>query len=262
MIKFFRKIRFGMISKNKISNYIIYAIGEIVLVVIGILIALQINNWNEERKDRIQEQNILALLREEFISNLHQIENKIKLRNNIMEESSEVLDYMDSQKDIELDSLIQKISAMVLAPTFDPIQNQMLNSERLQLIQNDTLRRYLSNWPSSILDLREQENEWVLIYNNITVPFLIDFGIARNVHLSFYNNTNNLNYLQDKNLSRKILLKKSNNSPSVKEILNNKKLEGLLASAVLINEGINWESQARLNQMIKIIELIESEIDK
>ena len=68
--------------------------------------------------------------------------------------------------------------------------------------------------------------------------------------------------MQDKNLSRKILLKKSNNSPSVKEILNNKKLEGLLASAVLINEGINWESQARLNQMIKIIELIESEIDK
>jgi hypothetical protein len=262
MIKFFRKIRLDMISKNKISNYIIYAIGEIFLVVIGILIALQINNWNEERKDRIQEQKILALLREEFISNLNQIENKIKLRNNIMKESSEVLDYMDSQKDIELDSLIQKISAMVLAPTFDPIQNELLNSERLQLIQNDTLRRYLSNWPSSILDLREQENEWVLIYNNITVPFLIDFGIARNVHLSFYNNSTNLNYMQDKNLSRKILLKKSNNLPSVKEILNNKKLEGLLASAVLINEGINWESQARLNQMIKIIELIESEIDK
>ena len=78
MIKFFRKIRFGMISKNKISNYIIYAFGEIFLVVIGILIALQINNWNEERKDRIQEQKILALLREEFISNLNQIESKIK----------------------------------------------------------------------------------------------------------------------------------------------------------------------------------------
>ena len=50
MIKFFRKIRQKLISENKFSKYLIYAIGEIVLVVIGILIALQINNWNEQRK--------------------------------------------------------------------------------------------------------------------------------------------------------------------------------------------------------------------
>ncbi|MCA0154264.1 DUF6090 family protein [Winogradskyella vincentii] len=50
MIKFFRKIRQNLLSENKFSKYLIYAIGEIVLVVIGILIALQINNWNEERK--------------------------------------------------------------------------------------------------------------------------------------------------------------------------------------------------------------------
>ncbi len=50
MIKFFRKIRQKLLSENKFSKYLIYAIGEIVLVVIGILIALQINNWNENRK--------------------------------------------------------------------------------------------------------------------------------------------------------------------------------------------------------------------
>ncbi|MFD0842092.1 DUF6090 family protein [Flaviramulus multivorans] len=50
MIKFFRKIRQGLLSKNKFSKYLLYAIGEIILVVIGILIALSINNWNEERK--------------------------------------------------------------------------------------------------------------------------------------------------------------------------------------------------------------------
>jgi len=50
MIKFFRKIRQKMLTENKFSKYLLYAIGEIVLVVIGILIALQINNWNEERK--------------------------------------------------------------------------------------------------------------------------------------------------------------------------------------------------------------------
>jgi len=50
MIKFFRKIRQNLLSESKFSQYLIYAIGEIVLVVIGILIALQINNWNEEKK--------------------------------------------------------------------------------------------------------------------------------------------------------------------------------------------------------------------
>jgi hypothetical protein len=50
MIKFFRKFRQGLVIENKFSKYLIYALGEIVLVVIGILIALQINNWNEIRK--------------------------------------------------------------------------------------------------------------------------------------------------------------------------------------------------------------------
>jgi hypothetical protein len=49
MIKFFRKIRQGLISESKFSKYLLYAIGEIVLVVIGIFIALQLNLWSENR---------------------------------------------------------------------------------------------------------------------------------------------------------------------------------------------------------------------
>jgi hypothetical protein len=58
MIKFFRKIRQKMLTENKFSKYLLYAIGEIVLVVIGILIALQINNWNEHRKTNLKEQSL------------------------------------------------------------------------------------------------------------------------------------------------------------------------------------------------------------
>ena len=57
MIKFFRKIRQNMIKENRVSKYMLYALGEIILVVIGILIALQINNWNENRKANIIEKN-------------------------------------------------------------------------------------------------------------------------------------------------------------------------------------------------------------
>jgi len=56
MIKFFRKIRYDLMEKNKTGKYIKYAVGEIILVVIGILIALSINNWNENRKTKLRSQ--------------------------------------------------------------------------------------------------------------------------------------------------------------------------------------------------------------
>lgn len=66
MIKFFRHIRQRMIKENRVSKYLLYAIGEIVLVVIGILIALQINTWNEERKLEDQKQILISSLLEDF----------------------------------------------------------------------------------------------------------------------------------------------------------------------------------------------------
>ena len=63
MIRFFRKIRQRLLTENRFSKYFIYAFGEIFLIVIGILIALQLNNSNEVRKIRIDEVNILKDLR-------------------------------------------------------------------------------------------------------------------------------------------------------------------------------------------------------
>ena len=72
MIKFFRKIRQGMLAENKFSKYLLYAIGEIVLVVIGILIALQINNKNEERKIISRTEHILTQIHNELAFNIDQ----------------------------------------------------------------------------------------------------------------------------------------------------------------------------------------------
>ncbi|MFK2819212.1 DUF6090 family protein [Flavobacteriaceae sp. LMIT009] len=67
MIKFFRKIRYNLMSENKTGKYFKYAIGEILLVMLGILLALQVNNWNEERKDRVEEIIILESLDKNLI---------------------------------------------------------------------------------------------------------------------------------------------------------------------------------------------------
>ncbi len=69
MIKFFRKIRQKLLTENKFSKYLIYAIGEIVLVVIGILIALQINNWSEQQKEKTKMSAYLSNLVEDMKEN-------------------------------------------------------------------------------------------------------------------------------------------------------------------------------------------------
>ena len=84
MITLFRKIRQTMVTENKVSKYLLYALGEIVLVVIGILIALQINNANEQRKERAAEQVLLKQLLSEFNSNLVQPDQKVVIRKEMM----------------------------------------------------------------------------------------------------------------------------------------------------------------------------------
>jgi hypothetical protein len=78
MIKFFRKIRQNMLMENKTRKYFKYAIGEIVLVVIGILIALQINNWNESRKQSITEKEFITSLKNDLKQDKAFIEIVIK----------------------------------------------------------------------------------------------------------------------------------------------------------------------------------------
>ena len=66
MIKFFRQLRYGLLTNNNTKKYLKYALGEIILVVIGILIALQINNWNENRKTERKTINSLIALRNDL----------------------------------------------------------------------------------------------------------------------------------------------------------------------------------------------------
>ena len=78
MIRFFRNIRQKLAAENNVSKYLRYAIGEILLVVIGILIALQINNWNENRKDQQKLENIYALVVEDLKNDINEITNIMK----------------------------------------------------------------------------------------------------------------------------------------------------------------------------------------
>lgn len=101
MIKFFRKIRQRLLSENKFSKYLIYAIGEIVLVVIGILIALSINNGNEERKSREEEKIILAKLTADLKWNHKEIEGIKNITSLRLKSAETILNYLETNKPLD-----------------------------------------------------------------------------------------------------------------------------------------------------------------
>ena len=144
MIKFFRKIRQKLLSENRFSKYMIYAVGEIILVVIGILIALSINNWNEQRKQNSQEQYILNQLKVEFEADSIKINTLEKLTAGKINQSKYLLKLI---KEYHKDS----ISLIPLKPIFfigkaipfydySPTYDELVNSGKLNVINNDSIR--------------------------------------------------------------------------------------------------------------------------
>lgn len=102
MIKFFRQIRYKLMEQNKISRYLKYAMGEIILVVFGILIALTINNWNERRQTRQAELNYAASIKNDLKSdqeNIQYIVKEIEKRAQAYVDLMEQLKYFDTIRD-------------------------------------------------------------------------------------------------------------------------------------------------------------------
>ena len=97
MLNLFRKIRKNLLGSGQTRKYLLYAIGEIALVVIGILIALQVNNWNERRKDRQKEQKILETLAENLERNCTIFKDGLHEIQKLNRSSSLVLDFFEGK---------------------------------------------------------------------------------------------------------------------------------------------------------------------
>ncbi len=164
-------------KKNKTGKYLKYAIGEIVLVVIGILIALQLNTWNQDRQNRKQEVLLLTQLLNEYTNNLNQLDIKIESRNDILKSSLKLLTYRNLKEDqLNIDTVNLHISRTLTRPTFDPdlgVTDELTNSGNLYLLTNLELRNSITSFPSFLDELEEEE---LVIFNLVEdryFPFLI-----------------------------------------------------------------------------------------
>ena len=152
-----------MIKENRASKYILYAIGEIILVVIGILIALQINNTNETNKERVKELHYLKNIKTDLLLNIKNINNFIATRESQIQSSNVILEYYEGKPLTSLSDFSNHSVNVYTWKKFYQINNtffELTNSGNLALISNDSIKNSLLNIDALYKELKGEEEHF------------------------------------------------------------------------------------------------------
>ena len=178
MIKFFRKIRQNFLIENNVSKYMLYAIGEIVLVIIGILFALQINNWNNENNLQIESQNFSARLLNEVINNIKITDAEIDKERAQISSALGILNMFKTDhsqlQSRSLDSLIYIMMGKNKIDLKLATLNEGLNTGKIALIASDSLRSLLYGLPTVVERVKYNEDLNVEDIDANFTPFLYE----------------------------------------------------------------------------------------
>ena len=258
MIKLFRNIRQNLLAEGKTTRYLKYAIGEIILVVIGILIALSINNWNGEQADHKKEIKYLKSLKNEMESNLQSVNTEEQRILDFMKREAVLAKIMSSPKAI--DSTSDKTIFKFYFDIYnnDVITNietgaisEIISSGGLQFIKNDSIRKLIASWDTIAYLVKYQEENLKETSKEIDNLFFDQEVINTRYFYSF------LESFDTQKLGEPL------GANSLKPLLQSKKFESLCLlhygkSRVMIIRTYP-KYKASLKQMI---DLLNSELDK
>ena len=252
MLKFFRQIRQRLLSENKFSKYFLYALGEIILVVIGILLALQINNWNEARNRKIEEEKLLMALAEDFKENKIRIQEAINKESDMIAMSKSLIAAMQSdKKSIDADSIRFWVASGAkswwktefVTGTYDAI----VSSGKLNILGNDELKRVLSQFSAEINSGFEDHNE--------SLNYLIEMNkLSAEITPALIHDN------QRQELG--VIMAGNELNAAVRDLMNNDAYLGFLISKTWL-ETLRVGYQQRLQLYIdEIISICESELSR
>jgi len=187
MIKFFRNIRQNLIMKNNTGKYLKYAIGEIVLVVIGILIAIQANNWNIDRIAQKEKEFALHKLIENLNQDISNLQSGIDSGKQFITALDSCLIILKNPRDYSKDYFSGLFSYMNYTLPFEYNQitfNEMSNSGKLKLIKNEALvdslfhyydsNNYIAVSDALNLHTRETIRSYTMGYDFMVLPHVFD----------------------------------------------------------------------------------------
>ncbi len=234
MIKFFRKIRQKLLSENQFSKYLIYAIGEIVLVVIGILIAISINNRNELSKSRSSTLNNLREVKYDLLQEIGFFQNEIS-------RSDQIIKYLNHIKAKQFDSVdventFDLISTSLISPDLSRSYNKLNQSGFIDIIGDSTLINALHDY---YLDDQNIYTKYTN-YNSTFVADNIEGYLIKKLEI-------------DENL-------KCSKVSVIKE-LNNGRLVNLINYQCYIYQSNKWFAERMIRKAENLILLIEKEVN-
>jgi len=241
MIKFFRKIRQNLLTKGKTATYLKYAVGEIILVVIGILIALSINNWNQKRLIKIQSDQVLLNLKTEVTESKLELENNLGLLKLRIDKR---LDYLnDTESDLADSVKIKKISEMLF------YYNECI---KLPIIESELgPNKKIIQWPE--LSKQMQELSESIAYYNKGVEYLekdiysniLPFSVKQGVIIDLMVN------------KRMLKFKKHLNA----DVYNNEDFRNVIASSTFMTSALLEGAKRLLNDYDKLLDIINKKVE-
>jgi len=247
MIKIFRNIRKQFIREGKTGSYVKYALGEIALVVIGILIALQINNWNERNTANNINKIYLTSLIDEIVSNTQLLKGSLKETQESMKISNYYLTIFN-QKDISKvqdSSITNMIDRLGNILSFSPTQStidDLLNSGTLKALEDQQLKKQILEVKFVYDGYKQLSMAYEKTLNTYFIPYLV-----KNANMT--KTTDALSFLK---------IPKIAINSSKEAFLNNKEFNNILFTMELVNT----RNERQFISWIKYLEKLSTSIEK
>jgi hypothetical protein len=259
MLFLLRNIRRKLLSsKNKAASYLLYAVGEVFLVVIGILIAVQINNWQEHKRSRLTEITVLQNIQNDLESDTSDLIFNLRMHHVFLESEKKLLNYMqgNTQVDIAEISIENALGSPLFSALHDASFTNLQNND-LGIITNNNLKQKISrHYDFFVRSIRGLENEKA---DYETYPIKFSYFLRHFILANEYNVLSTED-LQTKNfynpqLERPVL--KANNTAN---LMKDEAFKIVLAESILIRQVKIGFYEDFLNRTRELNKLIDQEL--
>lgn len=240
-----------MMTESKLNLYVVYAIGEVVLVVIGILVALQIDNWNENQRIRSIEQQYLLALKEEFEYNKAELQGVMTLNRECTDNALIISDYTGpgNPEITEKEFATLGMNSFSSEVHYNPNQgvlDEIISSGKLGIFSNDELKFALSSWSAVIDRALWQERT----HETLRVQIVEMYRVHGNIRSLTYG------------IGEPYGIKPTKFERRSRHLLKSEEYESRVVAFVLTGRILNERHYAKVEEEIdKILLLVENEID-